>query len=92
MGCLASAEGRSDGIRPVGGDHQNPAARQAPAEMEEEADRTGVGPLHIIQEQEQRVIACQELQDTRDLFKEIGLLEGGLLVSSVRHPVAAATG
>ena len=49
--------------------------------MEEEADRTGVGPLHIIQEQEQRVIACQELQNTRDLFKEIGLLKGRLPVS-----------
>ena len=72
-----------DGVRPICGDHQNPAACQAPAEVEEEADRTGICPLQIVQDQEQRMVARQELQDTGDLFKEVGLLQGELLVPDI---------
>ena len=34
-----------NGIRPISRDHENAAARQTSAEVEEEADRTGIGPL-----------------------------------------------
>ena len=37
--------------------------------MEEEADRTGICPLEIVQDQEQRVTPRQELQDTGHLVR-----------------------
>ena len=72
--------GQGDGVRPIGSDYQDAAARQAPPEVEEEAGRTGICPLQIVQDQEQRVTPRQELQDTGHLSEEIGLLQGELTV------------
>ena len=49
--------------------------------MEQEAKRLGVGPLEIIQQQEQRVVMGQGLENLGDLIEQVLLLEGRLAPS-----------
>jgi hypothetical protein len=46
--------------------------------MKEEAGRTGVQPLQVVQDQEQRASSGYLLQDTGVLFKKRALLQVGV--------------
>jgi hypothetical protein len=58
-------------FRPVGAGEEDAAARQAAAEVEQEPDRGGVGPLQVIHDQEQRMVLRQTAEDVGHLLQEV---------------------
>ena len=58
----------------VGAHDQDAAARQLPAQVEEQADRAQVRPLQVVHHQQQWDLARQGLQHPGVLLEEVALL------------------
>ena len=74
QGMPAAVRTRCQGIRPEGRDHHDATARQAPAQVKQQAGRPCVRPLQVVQCEAKRVLPCQGMQDVGDLFEDVRLL------------------
>jgi hypothetical protein len=75
---VALAEGsRAHLRRAIGAEDQNAVAcpRKPSSKVEQEADGGGVGPLHVVQDQRQRMLLCYVAQHAGALFKQKALLQ-----------------
>lgn len=57
----------------IGAGKENAVAGQAAAEMEQQADRAPVGPLQVVQQEEERLLLRYCMQKQRHLLKEVAL-------------------
>ncbi len=67
-------------VRPVfarskGAYQKDLAARQAPAQVEEQVDRSVVGPLQVVQKQQQRAAGGDLPEHLGDFFQNLVLLQ-----------------
>ncbi len=69
-----STSPQCDLFRPVGTHDQDAAARQVPAQVEEQVDGTGICPLQVVHHQYQWRLTRQGLQHPRVLLEKIALL------------------
>ncbi len=71
QGMLLPSPAQGHLLGPIGPQDEDAAPRQPAPQVEEQADRAGIGPLQIIQNQEQGMLPRQRLQHVGDLLKEV---------------------
>ena len=77
-------------VRPVGGDHQHALAAQRAREVDEERARRAVGPVQVLDRQQQPVLAREQLQQLEQAVEQARLR--GRLVVARAPPRARARG
>ena len=82
--CLAQWPCLSPGVcghlaGAVGADDQDAAARQPPGQVEEQAERGAIHPLHVVEQQDEGLLPCQGVQHARHLLEQGNRLQCSFL-------------
>ena len=69
-------------VRAVGGDDEHPLAAQTARQVDEERARRAIGPVQVLDRQQQPVLAREQLQQLEERVEQTGL-SGGLVVDAL---------
>ncbi len=74
-GVLFPTPAEADFFRTVGSQDQDAASRQAPAQVEQQADRRRIRPLQVVEGQQERMGFRQDAQHVGELLEQTALLQ-----------------